>query len=51
MILPPIYKSSKETIYEDWRENEMKRLSHVYTGDKYVRSRSILFGPKVDSGI
>ena len=27
----------------------MKRLSHVYSGERYVRSRSIMFGPKVET--
>ena len=49
VTLPPIYRTSRGSQNADgWRENEMKRLSHVYSGEAYVNSRSILFGPKVE---
>ena len=36
VTLPPIYRTSRGSQHaEGWRENEMKRLSHVYSGEAY----------------
>lgn len=50
VVLPPLLpaRAQQEIPGADWRANEKRRLSHVYQGEKYNLSRSILFGPKVE---
>lgn len=48
-ILLPKIQTRAQSSLNDWRQNERKRIAHVYEDKQiYLKVRNILFGPKVD---
>lgn len=48
-ILLPKIQTRAQSSLNDWRQNERKRIAHVYEDKQiYFKVRNILFGPKVD---